>query len=229
MALDVFEAMQRLVKAATGEPWGDGMMVTNIGQGVSEPGYGDDNTIWAFGDWNPKRFRKSGEPPLTNEESLPERLGKALERIGVECHWLDEWATCMECNHAIRVSGDSYFWQPYYLNDDDNCDRMCLDCFHRLYSTDDTGLWDFHYVNDPTKCLPDSVANDAKLEEGGCPKPNGVFENGWHPGQTDDPKKIYEQLEKEHDVIFRLDETSQFYLRFTAWIKPKKEDDDDDE
>lgn len=226
MTLNIAESAQRLIKAATGEPYGDGMIITDVGQGISEPGYGDENTVWAFGDWNPKRFRKNDEPPLTNEESLPMRLGNALERIGVETLWCDEWATCSNCYQAIRTQPNSYMWQPNFVsNPDENFDGYyCLDCFEKNYSNDDSGLWDFEYVNNPNRCVPDALANNERLEAWGWTKHNGIFENGWHPGQTDNPREIFERLEKDYDVIFRLDETSQFYITFTAWIKNKEEE-----
>lgn len=215
------DAACRLIKAATGEEYGDGDRVTDIGRGIAEPGYGGSDVVWVMGNWNPKRYPRDGEPPLTKEENIGPRLANALERIGVELLWLDEWMTCGHCYKAIRCEPNSYSWQPYYVDDGECCDRMCLDCFAEFYSDSDQGLRDFGFINDPQRAVPDSLATDAQLGQWGYERHNGVFENGWY-GREDDPEAVFNAIQERNpsaDVVFRIDQNQQFCLRFTAWVK----------
>jgi hypothetical protein len=218
MVYDVFESATRLIKAATGDKYGDGMTVTDIGKGIIESGYGDDDTVWVAGDWNTKRFVREGEPPLTNAESMPARLGTALERIGVEILWSDQWYRCDGCFKAFLTQGDSYSWAPYYLETDG--ERICVDCFKSGYETDE-GIREFGFVDNPDNAVPEFIT-DSDLIEWGWEKYNGTYENGWHPGQDDNPRVIFSHIKADKpnvEVIFRLSERSQFYLRFEAWFK----------
>lgn len=221
--IDVMASAQRLIRAATGDRYGDGDRVTDIGIGIAEPGYGDEKTVWVTGNWNPLRFPGRDEPPLTNRESWPARLGAALERIGVECLWLDEWAQCAECNQAIRIEPDSYCWTPHYLRSDDDYEPYCLDCFAENYSGDDSGLREFGFVDEPERAIPDSIT-DAALEGWGWKQYNGTYESGWY-GREDSPSAIFAKIQEElpeHEVVFRYS-PEQFRIQFTAWVKPVEE------
>ena len=66
------------------------------------------------------------------------------------------------------------------------------------------------------------------LEGWGWAPHNGVFESGFHPGMTNSPREILGAIrakEPNVSVVFRLDETSQFYIRFTAWTKNRDSSD----
>lgn len=201
--LDILESAQRLIKAATGEPYGDYETVMNVGKGTQW----DDEKIWVIGNWN---------------GTLGGRLFKALERIGVDCEWYDEHEECSDCHKLLRTRSDSYFWQPQYLRTEE-CEYVCLDC---LDLSDDSVLDDFKFIDNADKCVPDKLGE--KLTSWGWEPYNGTYENGWHPGQTDDPHKILARIEKDlpgYSVVFRLDEVSQFYIRFTAWTKDRRDED----
>lgn len=203
--IDVLEATHRLVKAVTGEEYGDGDVVTHVGKGTQW----DDSKIFAIGSWR-------GE--------LGDRLFKALERIGVECDSDDQADICSDCYKMIETRQTHYGWQPYYLVDTE-CQYVCFDCLD--VSTDDV-LEEFEYIDNADKAIPDVLGKH--LETWGWTPYNGVFENGWHPGQTDNPQVIFDQIKDKHkdlSVVFRLDETSQFYIRFTAWTKDRNEDSDE--
>lgn len=201
--LDVYESMKRLVKVATGEEYGDYTTVMNVGVGNEQ----NPETIWASGNWN-------GE--------LGGRLAKALERIGVELEWYDEVDTCNDCQKLIRVQPDSYMWQPGYLTMDEGSGYVCFEC---LDLTNDDILDEFKFVDNYNKCVPNEIGKH--LEEWGWEPFNGFYEHGWHPGQTDDPHVIFDKIKEKLpklSVVFRLDETSQFYIRFTAWVKERNQD-----
>lgn len=205
--LDILESAHRLIKAATGEEYGDYETVMNIGKGTQY----DDEKVWVTGNWN-------GE--------LGGRLFKALDRIGVDAEWYDENDPCDDCGKLMRVKSDSYMWQPQYLRDSE-CQIVCFDC---LDLSDDSVLDDFGYVDDAHKCVPDKLGE--KLDGWGWAPYNGVYENGWHPGQTDDPQVIFDKIKEqspELSIVFRLDEVSQFFIRFTAWTKDRRDDDEREE
>lgn len=217
---DIFGRAVRLVLAATGKPWGDDVMVTDIGEGYAEPGYPDAGTIWVLGDWNvrqPYAARKAGLPP-TPHETLPARLGRALERIGVELEWLDEWSRCDDCRKIFRTAPDSYAWRPSYTYLWDG--YICAKCLVA------GGEVPEEYHDNPDTAVTWTTA--AQLEQwgwsryGGDSYDNGRYENGFHAGQTDDPNKILPQVKRDHPaatVIFLIDHTGQFDIHFSAWFK----------
>lgn len=218
MTIDIFESAQRLIKAATGEIYGDGEIVMDIGKGYAEPGYHYNEKIWVLGNWNNKSRFDNLENKWIDTDTMPSRLNKALERIGVECEWYDEWGQCEHCEMIFRISGDSYFWQPYFVRLEDG-DYLCGDCANDPDFIEDVL---FEFVNNPDKAT--TFIEESRLVELGWTRYNKEqWENGWHPHQTDNPVSIKEQINKEmpnHDVLFYIDENSQFYLGFSAFTKP---------
>lgn len=203
--LDVLESAQRLVKAGTGEPYGDGMTVMNIGKGTEY----DNEKVWVTGNWN-------GE--------LGGRLFKALDRIGVDAEWYDEYDQCFDCLKLLRAKPDSYMWQPQYLRTEE-CECVCFEC---LDLSDDSVLEEFGYIDNFDKAVPDKLGE--KLDSWGWAPFNGTYESGWHPGQDDQPDVIFDKIKEkspELSIVFRLDEVSQFYIRFTAWVKDRRENEED--
>jgi hypothetical protein len=165
----------------------------------AEPGYsmshGDRGILAA--DWN----------------YFPRDIRKILERAGYEIEWNDEWNACEDCGKAVRTSPDCYSYQPYYaiLND---CKLYCLDCLNReeyLESIED---------NSSAACF--RAINPAEHGYTLLSDP-GQYENGFHPGQNDNPVKILAELQargKEH-IVFRIPETSQFYITFEVWQRKR--------
>lgn len=210
---DVLARAHRLVRAATGEEYGDGSMVTDVGYGIAEPGYSPD-AVWALGNWNPKRWWRDGDPPLTLDESRPVRLADALEKQGVVCHWLDEWTVCYGCMRIVRTEPDSYSWQPSYYWFEDG-DLMCQECAKQ--AMDD--LLDDH-INKPEKALTFVTANE--LIEEGFEKYNGTYRSGWYPpDQTHaNPKELYDTHSSAwEEIVFRLGYVRQFDLGFEMWLR----------
>ena len=223
--MDKLEAATRLIKVACGEPYGDGITVTDVGIGYAEPGYHDEETVWALGNWNDKQhFVKfdddSGAGEWVTDDKTPSRLLKALERIGVEGEWLDEWYRCSNCYKIVRSTPDSYFWKPYYVFTEDGV--ICADC------AVNSGFIDYliaEYANDPNKVI--TWCEKEKLEELGWELyiHDREYENGWHPGQDDKPEAILNRIQEEtpgKDVIFFINENSQFYISFSAYTKDKE-------
>ena len=201
--LDTLAAAMRLVKVVCGEPYGDGVIVMDIGKGTER----DPDKVWVTGNWN---------------EKMGDRLFDALERIDVDAEWYDMVDKCADCGKLMESSPTHYGWQPGYLTGPEG-DRVCFDC---LDTDDDDVLDEFGFIDNPDKAVPDVLGRH--LEGWGWAPHNGVFESGFHPGQTDSPREILGAIrakEPNVSVVFRLDETSQFYIRFTAWTKNRDSSD----
>lgn len=198
----------------------DGYIVMDVLQGCVEPGYYDDDTVIVLGNWNPKRWVREGEPPLTDEENLPVTLGNKLDEMeDVEIEWYDEWTRCGECFRAFRTQPNSYSWTMYGAFVESACEYICAECLNA-----DVESYLEDYIDNTSNAVV--WCDDSTLIENGWEKwePNNPhqYENGWHPGQTDDPKKILEEIKEENEdlqVVFLIDSVGQFDMRFSAWVK----------
>ena len=155
-----------------------------------EPGYSKPEKGILFANWN----------------LFPRNVDELLK--GYEIEWSDEWTQCYDCGLALRISPDSYCWQPSKFDTDDG--TYCKDCI-------DMEAYLESLEGNPRRALNDHI-NPAdygyvKLEEN--------FENGWHPGQNDNPCDIYERLMEQgrKRLLFNVDEVSQFYIVFSVWEK----------
>jgi len=230
---ETMDKATRLIRAATGEEYGDGYTVTDVATEYAEPGYRSDSGVIVFGNWNPPRYPKDGDEPLTKAERLAPRLADALEGIGADVEWLDEWAMCEECHRAVRTEGDSYSWRPSYAWQNE-CEIVCTDC---LLADMDTSLEP--YVNEPTKAVtwcdaaqlvdagwelwepPPKTVGDLIRQGQGAAR-GGRYQSGWHEGMDDKPDEVFAKIRDvlpEVDVVFLLDENSQFYISFSAWTR----------
>ena len=166
-----------------------------------EPGYTTEKACVVLGDYNPTSFENPGDFG---------RVCDLLEKIA-ELEWEDEWTTCSDCGKLVRTSRDCYQWTPHYaiLND---CELVCLDCL-------DEGDYLAEIANDATKaCMPsiDPTIYGWELEE-------DHFENGLHKGMNDKPENIAKKIPSDKDFVFKLDETSQFYITFSVYTATKKQ------
>jgi hypothetical protein len=163
----------------------------------AEPGYSQPEKGILFANWN----------------YFPRGLDSILEHYGYEMEWEDEWSTCGDCGRAIRTSADSYCWQPSYviLNE---CELICIAC---LNGHADEYLESLE--NNPRKAL--NVSHGINPADYGYTQVGKDFENGFHPHQNDNPKKIYDELRKQGHprILFTVDSVGQFDLTFSAWIK----------
>jgi hypothetical protein len=164
--------------------------------------------------------------------TLPERLARSLERVGANIEWSDEWYRCDGCQRAVRAQSDSYMWKPSFaiLNE---CEPICHDC---LRDMGEDALTD--YIGDAHKCV--TWCEPSHVESFGFvkwePDDEHTYENGWHPGQDDDPQSIYDAILARYDaegkdapeILFFLDESSQFYIRFSAYVREEVRADEDE-
>lgn len=202
------EILERVTRVV--EPYLDGMLITNYGIGNRE--YSEPDEVWVLGDWNPKRFPRGDDAPLTREENLGPRLAAALEYLGAELHWLDEWVQCEECWQIFRTQPDSYSWTM--RGDISEHGVWCSEC-----ARDDIEEMIADRINEPTNAvLPWITASD--LSELGFELFSGRNETGWHRGMDADPREEYARARKFHDeVLFRISEVSQFYSTWECWVR----------
>ena len=182
-------------------------------EGYSEPGYSNPECgIVALGNWNDVDEYDTRFKQRERLEKVVSRCGEVLEKLGVECEWSDEWLCCDDCGKLVRTSSDSYFWKPSFVEIQGSilC-RYCVDPEEYLERLERRPRIAETLGIDPGehgyKCL----------EEG--------LEAGSFEGQTDDPVKIAKKLEEEGTkrYLFKLDEQSQFYIRFSVWAKDENE------
>lgn len=171
--------------------------IENLGYAphYSEPGYDAPKRGVLFANWN----------------CFPREIGDILERAGYAIEWSDEWTTCEDCGGAVRTQPDSYSWQRAYTMPDD-CTIVCHAC------TD----WQEHCAScedNPHK----AVSSDVNPADYGYVRlsDESAYENGWHPGQTDDPEKILAALHAEgkRGILFRVSGVGQFDMSFETWIR----------
>ena len=175
----------------------------------SEPGYSDPRRggIY-FADWNDVTSYDSGNGKRTVEDGTMGRLANALERYGADIQWCDEWHNCYQCGNAIRTQPDSYGWQPAYFMTEDG--EVCHNCV-----AEDPAAYLADLEGNADRCWTlgiDPADHGYKLLE-------GDFENGFHPGQNDDPREIAKRL-RENGIdrfVFRLDDVGQFDARFSVY------------
>lgn len=166
-----------------------------------EPGYNDADAPSGilFADWN----------------GCPKWLTRGLERRGFALEWSDEWIVSYENNSkAYRTSPTSYSWTPYYVISEDG------DVFggDEIESGSEAKWYVEEYLlNDYTRC---NVFRGLDLTKHGFTQFNGKFESGW--GQNGDPKKVFERLHSDYDVVFQLDSQGQFDTHWTAWIRKQE-------
>lgn len=212
-------------------------VVTDYANEYGEPGYdftirADTETpMFLMGDWwckcgnNPRagqpkswdRDRVIAPDDLHSVQEHHPRLWQQLEDQGVVTEWCDEWIVDHEHGKAYRTQPDCYQWQPT---------AIITDVGDLLTPDHDIEEWIGYMVNTPTRCLPRAVFTEGDLRAAGFEPYNGLYENGWHPGQNDDPRQITDKIRAERgddlDIVFYLDGTSQFYIEFTAWVRPKE-------
>jgi hypothetical protein len=178
-------------------------------EGVCEPGYDDGPVV--FANWNAKtRYNRETNSHKTLDDTMP-RLAKLFEKLGFAVEWYDEWYTCEDCGKAFRTSPDGYGWTPHYSFIGE-CPLVCLDCI-----VDNPGEYLEECLNNPEKAVLPSI----DLEENGFRKLEGEYANGFHPGQTDNPRDIAKQLERDgyRDYVFRISDVGQFDVHFEVWVK----------
>jgi hypothetical protein len=175
--------------------------------GFSEPGYSGD--VIASGNWNNITHWDEEKRTSVAEDDIPERLGNALEKIGVELIWGDEWTECCECNKLVRTSGDSYSWTRSYVETDDGA--VCLHCVDPKEHLE-------NLEGETNKC--NTIDRIDPADHGYIRINEDKFEHGLYGGQSADPVLIGKALEKQgiYRYLFNLDSVGQFDAKFSVYI-----------
>lgn len=174
-----------------------------------EPGYGDSDTkVIVF---------YNGSGPDIDGGKYP-HIEAACHEAGIEFEWSDEWYIDHDNgSKAYRTNAYSYGWQSSIQFTEDG---------EVLTPDDDIETWIEWAVNDDSKALMRRQFSSDELEEAGFSKYETVdghaYENGWHQGMDDDPKKIMVAIRETHpnsEVLFWIGETSQSYITFEAFVR----------
>lgn len=177
-------------------------------EGYSEPGYSGD--LIATGNWNDITVYNKETNKFDLVDDTPGRVGRALEKLGFEIEWEDEWAACSVCDHLVRTQADSYSWRRAYI--DDNNEIICCNCvkeepaqYLELFENNSKKAWTIYGVN------PEDFGYRQVAKE---------FENGWYGGQNDDPKAIAASLQKMgiHRFLFDITAVGQFDTHFRVLV-----------
>lgn len=150
---------------------------------------------------------------------VPSRMCALFERMGVAIEWSDQVTACNTCYRCIQTEPDSYSWTPQYILGDGEI--TCAECAKdeaesllKSFEHKEAKAWTLDAI-DP---LQHGYVNASDRES--------PYESGWHPGQTDDPRKIAADLRARgiSRFLFIIDETSQFYTRWSVLVHESEAD-----
>jgi hypothetical protein len=181
--------------------------------GCCEPGYDDKPVV--LGNWNDKGSYVNGRYVKT-DDTMP-RLAKLFEKLGYSVEWEDEWKSCDDCGKVFRVSPDSYSWTLSAWISDGGC--QCEDCVLE-YPED---YLDYLDGNSNAACTL-----QVDLEQHGWKRLDADYCSGWHPGQTDNPHVVADELRKngvEH-FIFKIDGVGQFQSDWSVYVRATEQSDE---
>lgn len=200
----------RLIKAVTGEEYGDGMSVMDIGVGIVD---GDEEAVWVSGDWNDvTRYDAESETWIVTDDTSG-RLFAALERIGVDCWYYDQCSVCPECSRLIDTEVMFGTTPAIWVEDSG---LTCLDCVAK-----DLNDYLEDYIDNSDKALP-SQLDESVLIEAGWELQDESYRNGWY-GREDSPaevlKKILDEAPEGTEVVFQVTGAHMFELAFAVWTR----------
>jgi hypothetical protein len=164
-----------------------------------EPGYNDPETLILFGNWN----------------YIDRECGQVLDELGFETEWCDEWTVVND--KAYRTRPNSYDWLPQLHLPEDSCEYITPD--------DPISVWIEAMQDNYTVALPTRYTEE-DLTALGWDRIDVVYENGFHPGQDDNPEVIARVLDANDDIdsyIFRLRDKGQFDCRFEVYVMRRVE------
>lgn len=175
--------------------------------GYAEPGYSGD--IIATGNWNDIDTYEAKTQSRRVICNIPRRLEAIFTKLGVECEWSGAWCVCDSCQKLVRTSPNSYGWLPSFVQHPDG-----IECHECTLKDPESYLESLEGQHDRANVL------NIDPSEYGYVKQDEVYESGFHPGQTDDPKKIAKDLRSKgvDRFLFQIDKTGQFDTTFSVYI-----------
>lgn len=188
----------------------------------SEPGYQNPKTGIVLGNANltlPWKQQETPEDEKIRKEartkSMIARVLAALDRLGYEFEWSDEWRECASCHGAVRCNADSWGWRRYYYEDEAHGDVICGDCVCGNVERQREAYLEWIEGNHRR-----ALTFDLDLSKLGYLHLNDRFEHGFHPGQDADPEKVAKEIERcgGKRFIFEMDSAGQFDVTFSVWL-----------
>lgn len=170
---------------------------------------------WNDADYYDKLTKTRIEYP----ERLQSRLCAVFEKLGVEIEWFDMCTSCADCGKCIQMQPDCYSWQPDYI-ESDNGETLCSQCAEddaeTLLEAAEGGTW-----NNPS-IDPAEHGYVALPEE---------YQSGWHPGQTDDPKKVLKDLRAKgiERALVVVKDVGQFDSTWQVYVHESVQKDHDND
>jgi uncharacterized cysteine cluster protein YcgN (CxxCxxCC family) len=163
------------------------------------------------GEWDPVTRTRA------HVSDVPSRMCDLFEKYGVEIEWSDQVSSCDGCGKCIQTEPDSYSWQPEFVVGDG--DITCAEC-----AGDNAGELLEAIEGDPSQCW--SIESIDPVDHGYVKVNEDSYESGWHPGQTDDPRKVARELKAKgvERFIFVKDENSQFYSKWSVYVHESEND-----
>jgi hypothetical protein len=129
----------------------------------------------------------------------------------------DEYTMCGCCYTYLKTTPDYYGWQPKFVTIGTSyTEYLCLDC-----AKDHKEQYIEERLNNADNAIRLNFIDENDLQELGFKRYNEhSFESGYHAGMDDEPKEILEKLKPHYnEILFTIDETSQFYMKFSAWVR----------
>ena len=171
--------------------------------GYVEPGYPDGPVVIA--NWN--------EHP---------KLEAALDRLGIEMDWSDEYVECDNCYRLFRTSPDSHGWRMY--GDIFDGYAVCAECMRK-----DILGYLREYANEPERAV--TWADSSDLEELGC---TNVFADdvesvrvGWgfygplHSIAPSAALRLQNESDPTGEFVILEDSNGQFDMYWSMWKLPE--------
>ncbi len=139
------------------------------------------------------------------------KFGDILERMGYQLEWMDQTTRCDHCGGCIRTDA-SYYGDTAHYAILGECEAVCEHCIRK------------DFIEEYLEGLENNSSNAVHIR-GINPALYGYsevecgFENGFHPGQNDDPKAIYKDLKSRgYDrILFEVSSVGQFDIHFCVW------------
>lgn len=159
----------------------------------------------------------------------PNGLQEFVKSLDTSTDWSDEVAYCNACGGIIHTTPRCYGDQLDFICTDNAC--LCRKC---IEDNSDEYI-EFLIDNDRhcAKVWAEKLIEDADFrclgdvnERAYCQ----IFENGFHPGQTDTPQGIIKAVSEEfgfpvrdkYDTVWFLNDVGQFDIHFSLWLRERK-------
>lgn len=207
LAKRAWRAIERATESAQTAQGRSRLEEIEIYTGYTEPGYAE-HAVVALGNWNDITRYDEATRAFEDVDRSPSAISAALEKLGCELEWSDEWARCDGCGHLVRTQPDSYSWKRSYVETDG--DILCFKCIDPVDHLE-------RLEGQSRRCNTILTIDPAQH---GYVKIECSFEHGLHPGQAADPATIAKTLQRVgvRRFLFQLDETRQFDLDFSVYV-----------